>query len=159
VTVRLEVREPTPADCAELLANLRPADRDELEATIGEDTDKLAALEYCVARSSHAWVLTIDGRVGMLSGLVPVSTLLGGDEAQPWMMGTTLMAQRPGVLTRISARYLRVMKGCYPRLANYVDARNTTSIAWLRRLGFTVHADTVPIGPRGLPFHLFEMIC
>jgi len=44
----------------------------------------------------------------------------------------------------------------YSHLENWVDARNTKAINWLRWLGFTVH-DPVPFGVAGLPFHRFDM--
>ncbi|WP_420997595.1 hypothetical protein ACKI2N_012340 [Cupriavidus sp. 30B13] len=153
----IETRWPTEQDGRDLIDRLRPDDLAELQATLGEDADFHAAMREILQRSSHAWTILVDGRLGMIGGLVPTSTLLGGAEAQPWMMGTTDMERRPGALTKVGIRYLAIMKGCYPRLANYVDARNAKSIRWLKRLGFTVHARTVPMGPYGLPFHPFDM--
>ena len=48
------------------------------------------------------------------------------------------------------------MLAVFPRLMNVVDVRNGTSIAWLRRAGFTIHPAT-PVGVKGEPFHLFTM--
>ena len=39
---------------------------------------------------------------------------------------------------------------------NYVDARHTDAIRWLKWLGFTLHPAT-PYGPFDLPFHKFTM--
>jgi len=153
----IEVRWPTPGDVETLVHNLRLADRAEMEATIGVETDKLAAMHDIVARSSHAWAVLGKGQLLMVGGLFPMGTMLGGEEAQPWMMATTTVERMPGALMRVGLRYLSVMRGCYPRLSNYVDARNEKSIRWLRRIGFTVHTNTVPFGPYGLPFHYFEM--
>jgi hypothetical protein len=41
-------------------------------------------------------------------------------------------------------------------LENVVDARNTKSIRWLRRMGFEV-LPAAPLGVEGRPFHLFVM--
>jgi hypothetical protein len=41
-------------------------------------------------------------------------------------------------------------------LVNFVHAENTTSVRWLRRLGFTVH-EAQAFGALGEPFHPFEM--
>lgn len=153
---QIDVRWPTAEDGRYLIDHLRAADRMELDATIG-DACPYAAMEIVLARCSHAWAIFGDGRLLMIGGLVPTGTLLTGDEAEPWMLGTTHLERLPGALTRVALRYLAVMKGHYRRLANYVDARNLTSIRWLKRLGFTVHAETVPYGPYGLPFHQFEM--
>lgn len=153
----VEVRWPTAQDIEDLVHGLRPADRDELEATLGRGVDQAAAMRDVVARSSHAWAILLNGRLGMIGGLYPMSTVLGGEEAQPWMMATTTMDRSPRMLMKVGLRYLSVMRGCYPRLSNHVDARNEKSIRWLRRIGFTVHTNTVPFGPYGLPFHPFEM--
>lgn len=153
----VEVRWPTAQDIADLVADMRPADRAELEASIGRGVDQAGMLADVIARSSHAWAILVNGRLGMIGGLFPMGTLAGGEEAQPWMMATTAMERAPGTLMKVALRYLSVMKGCYPRLSNHVDARNEKSIRWLRRIGFIVHTHTVPFGPYGMPFHPFEM--
>lgn len=153
----VEVRWPTEQDVRDLVAGMREADRAELEASIGHGVDEAGAMADVVARSSHAWAIIVNGKLGMIGGLFPMGTVLGGDEAQPWMMATTHMERAPGTLMKVALRYLSVMKRCYPRLSNHVDARNTKSIRWLRRMGFTVHSHTVPFGPYSMPFHPFEM--
>lgn len=77
-------------------------------------------------------------------------------QGSPWLLGTTLLDQLPGHLTRSAKTYLSQMQDQYPHLMNYVDARNVRSVRWLRRIGFTVHP-AAPYGFAGLPFHLFEM--
>jgi hypothetical protein len=154
---KVETRWPTAQDVADLVRDLRDADRAELVATIGEDVDAVGAMQYVVEHSSHAWSIVVNGRLSMIGGLFPMSNLLCDDAAQPWMMATKTMERMPGTLMRVGLRYLQVMRGCYPRLSNHVDARNTRSIRWLKRIGFTVHDHTVPFGPYGLPFHPFEM--
>ncbi|WP_375199065.1 hypothetical protein [Cupriavidus metallidurans] len=153
---QIDVRWPTSADGRYLIDHLREADRLELKASIG-DVCPYTAMDVVLARCSHAWAVFADGRLLMIGGLVPVGTLLTTDEAEPWMLGTTDLERLPGALTRVALRYLAVMKGHYRRLANHVDARNVNSIRWLKRLGFTVHPETVPFGPYGMPFHPFEM--
>ena len=153
---RVDVRWPTDEDTAELVRRMRAADRAEMGATIG-DADPLESMKYAIAHSSHAWAILINGRLAMIGGLYPMDTLLGGAEAQPWMMATDLMDTTPRILMRVALRYLSIMRGRYPRLSNHVDARNRRSIRWLQAIGFTVHEHTVPFGPYGLPFHPFEM--
>ena len=57
---------------------------------------------------------------------------------------------------RRSRNVVHDMLSRYDELYNYVDARNTQAIRWLRWLGFTI-MDTEPYGLCGLPFHRFEM--
>jgi hypothetical protein len=48
------------------------------------------------------------------------------------------------------------MLSLFPVLENMVDARNTKSIKWLKRLGFTF-GPPLPHPHSGLPFYPFEM--
>lgn len=154
---KVDVRWPTEEDIQTLIARIRADDLAEMEATIGRGADQVEAMRYVIAHSSHAWAILINNRLAMIGGLYPMCSVLGGDEAQPWMMATDLMDSTPRILMRVALRYLSIMRGHYPRLSNHVDARNRRSIRWLQAIGFTVHPHTVPFGPYGLPFHPFEM--
>ena len=72
------------------------------------------------------------------------------------MLGTPLLDQHARVLVRLTPVYIGRMLGAFPHLLNYVHAGNTTSVRWLRRLGFTL-AEPQPYGARGELFHQFEM--
>lgn len=151
--VDVRVRAPTRADIAELVANLRPLDRQELEASNAGDLHD--AVRRALAVSPHRWAMEVDGALALLGGVAPVS-LLGGI-GSPWLLGTTVLERRGGVLTRVCLGYRDLALGLYPVLVNYVDARNTTSIRWLRRLGFSIADEPVPYGPKGQPFYRFEL--
>lgn len=142
-----------PADVAALVADMRPADRLELEASHGADPQK--AVQRAVDISTISWAVEAGGALIMLGGVAPVSML--GGVGSPWMLGTNLLDRSPGALTRVGVQYLQVVKGLYPELENYVDARNVKSIRWLRRLGFKISPAPIPYGPQGLPFYRFEM--
>lgn len=147
------IRELQPGDTDALLADLRPADRDELEALIGpgQEADMLAR---SVNESLACWVLEVNGGVAAIFGVAPV-TLLGG-QGLPWMLGTSLIERFPGAFIRRCRPYIARMLGICPELVNAVDARNVKSIAWLKRMGFTV-LPAQPMGVAGLPFHPFFM--
>jgi hypothetical protein len=105
--------------------------------------------------SSLCWTgITKDREPVCFFGVPPFSLL--GDIGRPWMLGTDKAHQFPRVLVVEGRRYVERMLGLYPHLVNYVDARNTRSVRWLARLGFTVHAPH-PHGEAGLPFHRFEL--
>lgn len=152
MAVDVEFRLATPEDGQALLANLREADRQELIASDGDP-------ERAILGSLHdsVWAVStlINGEFACIHGLAPIDGLLGS-RASPWMLGTPVIDKHPSVLVRASVWYRDVMLGQYPHLLNFVDARNTRSIRWLRRLGFTIHPAHV-FGGRTHPFHLFEM--
>ena len=153
----VKVRLAQTEDADAITPRLRPADHDELVAASGPDV--LGQLREAVELSrgrlgQMAFVAEHEGETIALFGFVPLSAL--SSTAHPWLVGTPGLARVPGMLNRLSRAYCSAVLGEYPLLFNYVDARNRTSIAWLKRLGFAVSAPE-PFGVEGLPFHRFEM--
>jgi len=153
----VKVRFATEVDADDIEPRLRAADRAELVAASGPDV--LGQLREAVTLSTGrggrmAFVAEHEGEVIALFGFVPVSAL--SSTAHPWLVGTPGLGRVPGMLNRLSRSYCSAVLGEYPLLVNYVDARNTTSVAWLKRLGFKI-GDPTPFGAEGLPFHRFEM--
>jgi len=137
-------------DAYALDVGLRPADRAELHAASGPDT--YGTIREAVERS--AWCATAESRGNLVAmfGVVEGGTLLD-PYGIPWMLATT--GVKPGMLMAHSPRYIGEMLARFPRLRNYVDARNHASIRYLRRLGFSLNPPE-PFGVAGLPFHRFE---
>lgn len=153
----VEVRFAVETDADDIEPRLRADDRAELVAASGPDVlgQLREAVELSRGRLGHmAFVAEHDGEIVALFGFVPVSALSG--TAHPWMVGTAGLARVPGMLNKLSRAYCSAVLAEYPLLVNYVDARNRTSIAWLKRLGFEI-GDPTPFGVEGLPFHRFEM--
>lgn len=153
----VEVRFARAADVDTIEPWLREADRAELIAASGPDV--LGQLDEAVKLSrgrlgQMAFAAENDGEIVALFGFVPANAL--SDTAYPWLVGTPGLARVPGMLNRLSRSYCSAVLGEYPLLFNYVDARNRTSVAWLKRLGFEIGAPE-PFGVEGLPFHRFEM--
>ncbi len=137
---------------APLVRMMRERDRQELAASSGLNYERTLMLSLSLSR--HA--LAAFGRKGellCLFGFVPI-TLMGSDAA-PWLVGTTHLERYPKVLTRDARRFTERVQQEYPRLVNYVDARNDHSIRWLRALGFTLDKPE-PFGLHKLPFHRFH---
>jgi hypothetical protein len=147
------IRELRDGDVDALLADLRPADRDEIEALLGPGKER-HAVEEGVRRSTLLWVGTIDDRIAAIFGVVPLHML--GGQGVPWLLGTPLIDRYRGAFMRLNRPYIARMLAVFPQLANVVDARNVKSIAWLKRLGFTIHPPQ-PVGLAGLPFHVFTL--
>lgn len=148
----LVLRAPTVADCADLAPRLREADRQEVMAASGPDVEK--TLHRALFASSHRWAAELDGELVALFGFAPVSLLDG--IGSPWLLASPSLSRIPGALTKITLKHIQAVQGLYPCLENYVDARNTQSIRWLKRIGFTFGAKPVPWGVEGLPFYRFE---
>lgn len=113
-----------------------------------------AEIRRTVGTSAPGYVAWASDKMICIFGVVPLSIVTG--RGMPWLLGTDEMERHPGAVMRISSRYIRGMAATFSHLSNHVDARNTRSVKWLRRLGFTVH-EPEPFGPYGAPFHRFEM--
>lgn len=149
----LIVRYPTIFDIAHVGGNMRPADAAEVWAS--SRSEPLTAVAESVALSDLCWAAEVDGDVVALFGAAPLLGLIGRTAA-PWMLGTPALDHNSVLLMKTCRGYIAQMRERYPHLLNYVDARNSRSIRWLKRLGFVVHP-AEPYGPDGYPFHKFEM--
>jgi len=141
----VEYRRPTDADIADLAANLRQQDIAELHAL--EFTNLQHVVHWCVHESEWSWAARVDGGLACIFGVSP--------EGAPWMLGTDLVKAHRRILAREAPHYIRQMLKDHPRLVNRVHAANTVAVAWLRRVGFTLHPATPE--PNGEMFHTFEM--
>lgn len=100
------------------------------------------------------WTAFIDGQLAAILGVAPLSVVSG--LGSPWMLGTPVLDASSRILVRKTPEYIAQMLKAFPHLVNFVHVENTTSVRWLRRLGFTVH-EARPFGALGEPFHPFEM--
>ena len=148
----VEIRPTLPGDVEILIANLRPSDLAECRA-YGKP-DIAAGIESSVKRSMLCWTGLVDGELAAILGVAPVSVMTG--IGSPWMLGTPVLDAHSRILVRETPGYIAKMLNAFPHLVNFVHAKNTTSVRWLRRLGFTLH-QAVPYGALGEPFHPFEM--
>lgn len=146
--------QPTaPGDVEILIANLRESDRLECEA-YGDEEGIAPGIRRSVERSTHCWTVWINGELAAILGVAPLNLLTG--LGSPWMLGTPVLDRHARVLVQQTPRYIETMREAFPHLVNFVHAKNTTSVRWLRRLGFTLYPPQ-PYGRLGEPFHPFEM--
>lgn len=146
------IRDTHLTDVVRLAHNLRASDLAEIRAY--GHTDPLHQLTRSAAHSMLCWTAFIDGEVAAILGVAPLSVI--GGIGSPWMMGTPVLDAHSRILVRQTPHYIAQMLRAFPYLVNHVHAQNTTSVRWLRRLGFTVHP-AEPFGALGEPFHKFEM--
>jgi hypothetical protein len=149
----VEIQDATPADAAELAANLRDADRQEVWA-YGFD-DPLPAVTESITNAAWSKVARVDGALACVFGLAKSGTVLTR-VGHPWMLGTPVIDRNARALMLLSRPYIAKMLRECPHLVNVVHAPNTRAVRWLRRAGFAL-ADSRPMGPRRELFHPFEM--
>lgn len=131
---------------------MRASDRAELHACGHDDAQWVVA--HSVAASLMCWSWFVDGELACIMGVAPLSIL--GGIGSPWMLGTPVCDRHARVLIKRPPEYIAEMLKAFPHLVNFVHAKNTTSVRWLKRLGFTLHEAT-PHGALGEAFHKFEM--
>lgn len=147
------IRDATIEDMDALLADIRDADRDEVMA-FDKDCRKVMRLSYLGSMMCKA-VECEDGLLCVLG--VSAESLADGDGC-PWMLGTKLLeTKHKRAILELSPECLRIVRELFPgKLENFVDARNTKSIRWLRWMGFSFD-EPVEIGEECLPFFPFSM--
>lgn len=143
----INIRQATITDACYLCTRLRQQDQDEVQASHGVTGEQAVLLSF--ARAGISYVAVLDGRPICLFGVTPAP--YGG---YPWLLGTDAMEQLPVTFFRTSRAYIKAFLQEFGYLENYVDARNTLSIQWLRWLGFTIHPPA-PYGIEQKPFHKF----
>lgn len=132
---------------------LRDADREEIKALTGKDVEPVL-IESVLSTGEH-WAALMEGKPICLLGISELS-LMGSNDGVIWMVGTDdIMLHRKKILS-MSKSYIDVKREMFRLLFNYVDVRNTSSIRWLKWLGFEVHNEK-PYGHLGLKFHRFEL--
>lgn len=149
--VDVVIRPPTLGDAMALLANMRPSDRAECRASHGNVFDCVSA---SICQSTKCWSGFVNGELAAIFGVTPFEE---SDAGAPWMLGTPVLDQHWRVLVRKAPGYIAEMRDAFPHLMNFVHAENSTSVGWLRRIGFTIHP-AVPYGVNGELFHPFEML-
>lgn len=152
MAAKVEVRDIRDGDAEALLADIRPSDLVELEASC--DGDLLTAIKASIASAPHSWAVTVDGD---LAALIGVTQAPDPEVGVPWMSGTTAFNRAPCALTKLGRHYSRFGLSIYHTLVNYVDVRNTVSIRWLKAMGYKVADTSVPVGVNGEHFFRFSM--
>lgn len=147
---KYELKTPTPEMMEELIANMRGCDVDECQAA-GMLTPR-EAVEQSIEMSPDAAAILVDGRCVVLFGVGRWSVL--GLRGIPWLLTTEEAPKHAIRLIPLSREFIEDAKKHYTFLENYVDARNTKAIKWMKWLGFKVRP-AKPFGPYRLPFHHF----
>lgn len=136
----------------DVLARIRPADRDELIASRGPDYAR--TLHEALEVTEHPLCVYTPSSALCVFGLARPTLL--SPEGIPWLIGTTVLPRYSKGLLFEARKYVAHWRSTSTLLYNYVDTRNVASVLWLRRLGFTI-GEPEPHGAEGRMFHRFEL--
>jgi hypothetical protein len=132
---------------AAVAGRMRAADRDEVWA-LHRHTPR-EAIERSMDQSRECWVAKVDGVPMAVFGCATYRMM--PEVGAPWLLAAEGIERHPGALVKMGRSYVARWLRHYEQLANIVDVRNATSIAWLRRLGFTVDETPLRVGPDNEP--------
>lgn len=134
-------------------ANVRDEDRDELWAS--SMMSPLSCMEKGMKYSEETFTGLINGVPVCMWGVVQDSFVF--NTGTPWMVSAVQLEEHDIAFLRRARKPVLEMLEKYDKLENYVDARNTRSITWLRWMGFNVEEKTEIYGLLKKPFHRFTM--
>ena len=149
-------RKSTPNDIVEVAENMRQEDIEEIRAYSGSEPK--SSLMYCYFGSKPC--MTMVGRKGNVMGMygvIPVRKNMG----KIWMLGHESMTsdyQDVRAFLRNSPVELNKFHMNYPILFNFVDARNTTHVKWIKYMGFSIIQEHATFGVEGRLFYEFAKI-
>ncbi len=118
---------PLKPEHSRIAAHLRQADIDEINALNGLPPD--LAVAFSIADSEKGAAVFIDG---------DLSAVFGISRGVIWLVGTDKISQFPVTFFRTSRRIFKDISKNYPKLENWVDARNFLCLRWLQWLGFSI---------------------
>ena len=132
---------------------LRAADKAEISAMSGRFPVNalLAGLEGDVSLTA----VSPEGDPLLMFGVAP-SRFPGAGYI--WMLATDDILKHRMQFLRQSTQYIDSLHDFYPLLHNYVDARNSLHIRWLKWIGCTFIKTHTRMGVQGRPFHEFVRI-
>jgi hypothetical protein len=131
---------------------MRKADVDEVRAAAG--LDPVQALISGFQDSTPCYTAEWKGEPFLMFGVVPVDEVSGAI----WLLGTPKVKEARVAFLKESKRVVAAFHDEYPLLFNYVDARNTVHIRWIKWLGFQFINKHPNHGYEGREFHEFIRI-
>lgn len=108
--------------------------RDEDKTELRIFNPKLSSVELiqnCVRDSTRTMMAKVEGVPAVLFGAKEYP-----DYAAPWMISSHVIETIPVTFCKIANALIDALLGQYHILVNYVDARNTVHVKWLKWMGF-----------------------
>lgn len=144
------IRKAAASDAYELAPHLRQRDVEEIRA--GTGLEPLPALLRSFNDSTLAWTAFDEDGPFAIFGVGPLDT----DTGSPWLLGADRLTRKHRMYFLQNSRpYITQMHDLFPLLLNYVDARHTDSLVYLKRVGFTISKLIPEWGFERRPFYRF----
>ena len=147
---KYEIRDATLEDALSMAHRMRSVDVQEIWASSRERP--LEGLVKTIKGSERSRAGLVNGEVACMFGICRKNLI--GNAGIIWMLGTDLLKDHGLRFLRENKKEISRLSVEFSTLENYCDARNTTTIKWLRWLGFTIE-DAQPYGVYNMPFHHF----
>jgi hypothetical protein len=135
---------------ADLLANVREADRIEFEAINGWPLEQ--EVRRAIELSEDARAFVKQGKVVAVFGCIKYSDRIG----MPWLISTHQVQFHRRAFLQQCLVEIADMRKRHAALINYTDARYTLALRWMLWMGFE-QQEAVPYGVKGELFHPFTM--
>lgn len=145
----IRYRTATLDDAVSLSKRLRPEDATEVSLTSGDPLEVI--LVRSVTESEQAVVAEVDGLVIAVWGVRREMLVVG----IPWLLCSPEVSRYSKRLVADGRSWVERINLSYPILTNMVYSKNTSSINWLKHLGFTIGELNPEFGVGKAPFYQF----
>ena len=149
------VRPTVAADLPLVASAMRAEDVAEIAAGSGDTP--LQSLEEGLRVSSSCWTFVPEDTPAAIFGVAP-HPLWPDRVCAGWLLGTDEIVKHRMVFLAGSRACLEEAGRGYDLMANFVDARNTVHIRWLKWCGFSFLARHESYGVEGRPFLEFARL-
>ena len=146
------IKLATEEDVRWMAPRLRQAHKDEVMASGGRTAEEALKESFEASEPCFA-AINSQAEPVALFGTCPLTDNVGAI----WLLGTNSIDDEPISFLRWSKKFLPFVLEPYDLVCNFVDARNTVHIKWLRWLGFSF-LRRVNRGPYQLPFYEFARL-
>lgn len=133
MSAEIKFVEPDEGMILDIAMDMRQQDIDEVWAS--SHRTPVESLIKGWDESKFSTIVTVDGSPVVMLGLV-VRDILSG-VGVPWLLGTNKSLNYKREFITQVPRVVDEMLNICPMLYNYVHVKNTISIRWLRKIGFT----------------------
>ena len=145
----IDFYEPTIEHMLELRDRMALDDQQEI---LAQGHGIMEAVRSSVKGSKECVAIFVDGKLACITGLIVDDSLTEG--VYPWLLGTETMQQHPRLVIKYTRQLLQRWLAEHPEMSNFVDARHTRAIRWLKYFG--AELELFPIyGLYSRPFYKF----